>query len=33
LMLTTEAVVNEIPESEKKLAPGMGGGGGMGGDF
>jgi chaperonin GroEL len=34
LMLTTEAVINEIPE-EKKAAggPGMGGGGGMGGDF
>jgi len=34
LMLTTEAVINEIPE-EKKAAggQGMGGGGGMGGDF
>jgi chaperonin GroEL len=34
LMLTTEAVVSEIPE-EKKAAggQGMGGGGGMGGDF
>ncbi len=32
LMLTTEAVVNEVPEEEKKSpAPGMGGG--MGGDF
>ena len=33
LMLTTEAVINEIPE-EKKAAGGQGmGGGGMGGDF
>jgi chaperonin GroEL len=32
LMLTTEAIVSEIPEDEsKKAAPGMGGG--MGGDF
>jgi chaperonin GroEL len=32
LMLTTEALVNEVPEEEKKGgAPGMGGG--MGGDF
>jgi chaperonin GroEL len=35
LMLTTEAVINEIPEEKKAMgAPGgMGGGGGMGGDF
>ena len=42
LMLTTEALVNEVPEEEKKGAyAGMGGGGmggggmggGMGGDF
>src|SRR4249920_3326544 len=34
LMLTTEAVINEIPEEKKSVggAPGMGGGG-MGGDF
>jgi len=33
LMLTTEAVINEIPEEKKApMAPGMGGGG-MGGDF
>jgi chaperonin GroEL len=34
LMLTTEAVINEIPEEKKAVggAPGMGGGG-MGGDF
>ncbi len=32
LMLTTEAVINEIPE-EKKAAGGQGMGGGMGGDF
>ena len=33
LMLTTEAVINEIPEEQKApMAPGMGGGG-MGGDF
>jgi chaperonin GroEL len=33
LMLTTEAVINEIPEEKKAAgAPGMGGGG-MGGDF
>jgi chaperonin GroEL len=34
LMLTTEAVINEIPEEKKAQggAPGMGGGG-MGGDF
>ncbi len=32
LMLTTEAIVNEIPEEEKKGAP-AGMGGGMGGDF
>ena len=32
LMLTTEAVINEIPEEKKAAgAPGMGGG--MGGDF
>jgi hypothetical protein len=31
-MLTTEALVNEVPEEEKK-APGAGMGGGMGGDF
>ena len=32
-MLTTEAVINEIPEEKKApMAPGMGGGG-MGGDF
>src|SRR5262249_9052922 len=32
LMLTTEAVVNEVPEEKKAaVAPGMGGG--MGGDF
>jgi len=31
LMLTTEALVSEIPEEEKK--PAMPGGGGMGGDF
>jgi chaperonin GroEL len=34
LMLTTEAVINEIPEEEKKgSAAGMGGMGGMGGDY
>jgi chaperonin GroEL len=35
LMLTTEALVSEIPEEKKEpAAPGMGGmGGGMGGDF
>jgi chaperonin GroEL len=34
LMLTTEAVINEIPEEKKAAgAQGMGGGGGMGGDF
>ena len=33
LMLTTEAVINEIPDEKKAMgAPGMGGGG-MGGDF
>jgi len=33
LMLTTEAVINEVPEEKKaSAAPGMGGGG-MGGDF
>ena len=32
LMLTTEAIVNEIPEEEKKM-PGMGGGHGMGSDM
>jgi chaperonin GroEL len=32
LMLTTEAVVNEVPDQEKKGAP-AGMGGGMGGDF
>jgi chaperonin GroEL len=32
LMLTTEAIINEIPE-EKKAAPMPGMGGGMGGDF
>jgi len=31
LMLTTEALVSEIPEEDKK--PAMPGGGGMGGDF
>jgi len=31
LMLTTEALVSEIPEDDKK--PAMPGGGGMGGDF
>jgi chaperonin GroEL len=31
LMLTTEALVNEVPEEEKKQVPGMGGG--MGGEF
>jgi chaperonin GroEL len=34
LMLTTEAVINEIPEEKKAQGgQGMGGGGGMGGDF
>jgi chaperonin GroEL len=33
LMLTTEALVAEIPEEEKKGAPGMPGGGGMGGMY
>jgi chaperonin GroEL len=34
LMLTTEAVINEIPEEEKKgMTGGMGGGHGMGGDM
>ena len=34
LMLTTEAVINEIPDEEKKGMPaGMGGGHGMGGDM
>jgi chaperonin GroEL len=33
LMLTTEALVSEIPEDEKKAAPGGGDMGGMGGGF
>ena len=33
LMLTTEALVAEIPEEEKKGAGGMPGGGGMGGMY
>ncbi len=33
LMLTTEALVAEFPEEEKKGAPGMPGGGGMGGMY
>jgi chaperonin GroEL len=33
LMLTTEAIVNELPEEEKKGAAHAGMGGGMGGDF
>src|SRR4029453_1405431 len=33
LMLTTEAVINEIPEEEKKGMQAMGGGHGMGGDM
>ncbi len=33
LMLTTEALVNEIPEEEKKAGDARHGGGGMGGDF
>ncbi len=33
LMLTTEALVSEIPDEEKKTAMPHGGGGGMGGDF
>jgi chaperonin GroEL len=33
LMLTTEALVSEVPEEEKKAMPGMGGGGMGGGDF
>ena len=33
LMLTTEALVNEVPEEEKKPAHAGMGGGGMGGDF
>jgi chaperonin GroEL len=33
LMLTTEALISEIPEEDKKPAMPGGGGGGMGGDF
>jgi len=32
LLLTTEALVTEIPEKKKAAAPGGGGGGGYGGD-
>jgi chaperonin GroEL len=33
LMLTTEAIINEIPEEKKSMAGAPGMGGGMGGDF
>ena len=33
LLLTTEAIISEIPDGSKEAAPGGGGGGGMGGMY